>query len=109
MQQVRKILMKKPRIRAGDTVRHLPTNQFWEVAAVGPNGYSFYASGWPETFEFTARVQLVEQCSDEEHWKIVEKWASKVPGHDDWCPRHSINFALWDSRLRSDCDQMMRL
>lgn len=52
-------------MKAGDTVRHIPTGEEWVVAAT--QGTELICCCWPETMAPFSECELVKTCSDAEH------------------------------------------
>lgn len=83
------------KIRAGDTVRHLPSGETWVVACVDFNGYwRLYWCGWPPGSVHLYEVRPERAGTDAEHREMLEEWARKSTavytgryGHD---PRPQI-------------------
>ena len=63
-----------PNLRCGDTVKHRPSGETWEVAyADYASGY-LSPSGWPEGLAKIAECELEERCTEEEHKAAVSRW-----------------------------------
>ena len=58
-------------MRTGDVVRHKPSGETWVVAYA--DSYDVICCGWPETIARPEECELIEACSDEEYWKLVER------------------------------------
>jgi hypothetical protein len=57
-----------PTIRTGDTVKHLPSGEYWLVGFSG-NGWIFSATG--QKGARMEEIELVEACTDEEHRSLA--------------------------------------
>lgn len=62
-------------MRSGDTVHYKPNGEIWTVAYVEGEWMSWY--GWPPGEARVSDCELIEACSDEEHKKSLEMWASR--------------------------------
>ena len=62
-------------MKAGDVVKHHPSNETWVVAAVRGDGEHFFACGWPETMARIDDCTLVEECSSEDSIETLRKVA----------------------------------
>lgn len=65
--------------RAGDAVKHGPSNEEWVLARV--DGDYVYPAGWPPCRAETKDCELVEAATDEEHADMVAQ-ARKLPRSD---------------------------
>jgi len=95
-------------MRTGDTVKHIPTGELWTVAWADER--ELMPCGWPEGFAKVSDCELVEACSDEEHWRLVEEIAGMRPdpdGRGDGRQRRC--FQLLETRRESECMEMMHL
>ena len=61
--------------RAGDHVLHEPSGETWVVAHVSDNGKMVAWCGWPAGMARLSECRLTKQCSDREHWALVNKLA----------------------------------
>lgn len=59
-------------MRCGDTVKHLPTGETWQVAYVDGDRMSW--AGWPEGEADVADCVVERLCTDEEHLRAVASW-----------------------------------
>jgi DNA polymerase-3 subunit epsilon len=67
-------------MRAGDTVKHLPSGETWVLAyADGPH---VSACGWPESIAQASDCELVEAATDEQHVTMLRKWAEPPKRRD---------------------------
>lgn len=64
-------------MRTGDYVLHKPSGETWVVAYV--NGDDLAWCGWPHGLARTSDCELVKQCTDEEHDKLLVEM-SKISG-----------------------------
>jgi len=62
-------------MRAGDVVKHEPSGEEWLLGRVY-NGF-VYPCGWPPCRAEAKDCTLVHECTDEDHAKMVAKWAIK--------------------------------
>ncbi len=60
--------------RCGDTVRHLPSGETWEVAYADAENNDLSWFGWPAGRAKLSECTLVAQCTDEEHARAVAQW-----------------------------------
>lgn len=60
--------------RCGDTVKHLPSGETWEVAYADPKTNTLAWFGWPDGQARLSDCELVERCSEEEHLSSVSLW-----------------------------------
>jgi len=58
-------------MRTGDHVKHRPTGETWVVAAVYPTEGKLAWCGWPPGQANIADCELVHECTDDEHFKLV--------------------------------------
>lgn len=68
------------RPRAGDVVRHRPTDEEWVVASVSPNGDQLSPAGWPGGYVPVSDCELVNQATDQQH---VDMLLQVTSSHDD--------------------------
>jgi len=57
------------KIKAGDIVKHIGTDEEWVIAAV--SGKYLYPAGWPETCAKVDDCVLIESCSKGEQVKML--------------------------------------
>jgi hypothetical protein len=69
-------MKREQRIRPGDTVRHIPSGELWEVAAVNHDGTRLSPFGWPETVASTSDCEITEPATDEESTSALQRAAS---------------------------------
>lgn len=62
-------------MRAGDVVRHTPTNEKWVVACV--EGNDLYWCGWLPGYAKVSDCVLVESATDDENRAALERWTAK--------------------------------
>ena len=68
-------------MRAGDTVKHGPSGEEWQVSyADDGTGYMSWI-GWPEGKAAIAHCEVTRECRDDEHVAVLVAWATK--GGDD--------------------------
>jgi hypothetical protein len=60
-------------MRTGDSVKHIPSGETWTVAWADQD--DIISHGWPQRFVRREDCELIESCSDEDHWELVEKIA----------------------------------
>lgn len=60
-------------IRAGDSVKHLPTGETWLVAAVSRDNRQIVCCGWPESIADASDCRVENPCSDEEHESLLRE------------------------------------
>lgn len=73
-------------LRAGDTVRHLPTGEEWGLATDQVDAY-VYPEGWPPTAAKASDCRLLEQATDSERLETLSLWAGLSGGPEvlnDW-------------------------
>jgi hypothetical protein len=66
-----------PQFRTGDTVKHRPTGEQWQLAYA--DGLDVSPLGWPATVAKATDCELIEAASDAQHRAIVERLAGDVP------------------------------
>lgn len=81
-------------MRCGDHVFHRPTREHWLVAYV--DGDYLAWCGWPEGEARVADCDLIKECSDEEHLKLLTEIA--LP-----------SIQLTDKRVRMAVEAMRKL
>jgi len=93
--------------RTGDTVRHISTGELWTVAFADHRDLMW--CGWPEGYVPTESCEVIERCTDAEHWKLVEEIAAMQndPGQSDM--RKRVCFALLEARREAECLEVMHL
>jgi hypothetical protein len=64
--------------RAGDCVFHRPTGETWVLAYV--DGDYLAWCGWPAGEAKVSDCELVAQCTDEEHLRLLRSLATSVDG-----------------------------
>lgn len=89
-------------MRTGDVVKHLPSGETWVVAWADEERLG--ACGWPETVASVADCELVESCSDEKHWKLVQEIA-----RGPISMRQRRCFEIYDQRVAAECAAIMHL
>jgi hypothetical protein len=67
--------------RCGDTVRHGPTGDLWEVAYA--HGDSLAWCGWPDGRARLGDCEIVTRCTDEEHLAAVSRWLDREHRADE--------------------------
>lgn len=90
-------------MRIGDTVLHKPTREKWTLAYVDEREVMW--CGWPEGWAKRADCELIESCSDAEHWKLIEELA-RMGGPD---ARQRYAFAILEARREQECLAVMHL
>jgi hypothetical protein len=98
-------------MRTGDTVKHIPSGETWTVAWADER--ELIPCGWPEGFANVSDCQLIEACSDEEYWKLLNEIAGpeKVNqwNYDSAGPRRRRCFRLLEQRRETECFEMMHV
>ena len=89
-------------MRTGDVVRHIPSGEEWLVAWA--DSTELIACGWPETFAKVEDCELIEACSDDEHWTLVKAVAASRGSSRSIRCEH-----LLERRLAVECAEMMHL
>ncbi len=70
-------------MRAGDTVKHIPSGELWTVAVTRDG--ELIPMGWPESLAKQADCELVEAVDDDLHMKVLlDTLAVKDPGSSRW-------------------------
>lgn len=72
--------------RCGDTVKHGPTGEKWEVAWC--DGEHLAWAGWPNGRANLSDCKVLYRCSDEQHVEAVRRWKDSV-GRDGSSDRRS--------------------
>ncbi len=67
-------------MKAGDTVKHIPTGETWLLACAERG--EVFPCGWPETIAKEADCELVEACGSEEELSMLKKWANSCGDRD---------------------------
>ena len=62
------------KIKAGDTIRHVPSREKWTVAA--RQGEYIICCGWPETMAPITDCDLIRSCTEEEEVKQLRETAN---------------------------------
>lgn len=88
--------MNTQNIRAGDTVRHVPSGETWLVAAVCAP--FVYCAGWPLSIAALHEVEVVARCDDAAHEQMLWDCAA-IDGGD---PRRSAAWREIEARLATD-------
>ena len=66
-------------IRAGDTVKHRPSGETWDVSAT--RDQDLIPAGWPESIAIIIDCELLTAADDEQHLKmLLEVLSSKGNG-----------------------------
>lgn len=60
------------KIRAGDHVRHEPTDEDWIVAYADEENDRLAWCGWPDGTAKLSDCKLLNQCDDDEHALVLE-------------------------------------
>lgn len=63
-----------PELRAGDTVKHGPSGETWELAYA--DGLDVCPMGWPQTLARAIDCTLLEPASDAHHRGVLERLAT---------------------------------
>ena len=61
--------------RAGDAVKHLPSDEEWSLA-VDQDGEYVYPEGWPESAAKATDCELIESANDELRMETIRRLAS---------------------------------
>lgn len=74
--------MSEHKLRCGDVVRHIPTDEKWVVAYADYETGDMSWGGWPEGRARIADCELVRVASDEVHRDWVERFTSMSDKRD---------------------------
>lgn len=66
-------------MRAGDTVKHLPSGEQWTLACDEDRG-RVMPCGWPESEAQASDYVLLRAATDDERMEMLHRFASKVGG-----------------------------
>jgi hypothetical protein len=88
-------------------VKHLPSGETWVVAWADDS--ELMPCGWPEGFAKISDCELIESCSDEDHWKLVGEIADMPNDPGRRSIRKAYCFALLDQRHAQECTAIMHL
>lgn len=69
------------RFRAGDTVKHLPSEEEWVLAVDETNGY-VYPCGWPLSRANAKDCVIVEKATDDKRMSMLEDWTARSYSDD---------------------------
>ena len=69
-------------MRTGDTIYHKPTKERWVVAAVFEEKGEMSWVGWPEGWANIADCEIVKECTDKEHHKLLQELAAMKSSRD---------------------------
>lgn len=84
-------------MRTGDIVFHRPTGETWTVACVRDDRLSW--CGWPEGTADLVECDLLQECSDDDHWRLVEEIAQVRGDHrGEMCRRLLADKTLQTSK-----------
>jgi hypothetical protein len=64
----------RPLFRAGDTVRHAPSEEEW-ILACDEEGGRVSPCGWPETLAEAKDCELIAAATEEERLAMLKTWA----------------------------------